>query len=142
VPNLKDLRAHPRYEKQLEVVVARSDAEVTGRTRNLSIGGLCIETDADFKVGEQVQIRLSIPSLPEHVRPEAVVRWIEEGPDDLSVVGMRFGSVDGAGISVLPAMWLWALNRFLADVASDERESELPDEPLRDEKKPAIAEID
>ena len=68
-----------------------------GCTRNISLGGMYVLTDAAVPYGTRVDVEVVLPALGQSATLDAVVRW--QGPDG---VGVQFGS--------LRAREVWALN--------------------------------
>ena len=81
--------------------------EYQGQSRNMSVGGMFIETAAPLPFNSVIGLRFQIPTLKEGVEVEAQVRWIEG----------RTGASNGVGVQFmgLRAVYVWALNKFLAD---------------------------
>ena len=81
------------------MVLIHGEREVQGITRNVSLGGMFIETSEDLTFGTQVRLRMRLPALKEQTEVPATVRWITpEG------IGIQFGS--------LRALEVWALNQL------------------------------
>ena len=68
-------------------------------TRNLSLGGVFVETAASVVFGSTVKIRLRLPAVHEDSTIETTVRW--KTPEG---VGLQFGS--------LRALEVWGLNQL------------------------------
>ena len=75
-----------------------------GHSRNISLGGMFVETADVLPVQTTVQIRFRVPTQPEPIDVTGEVRWVERGPDQLAGIGVRFHG--------LRARDVWALNRF------------------------------
>jgi uncharacterized protein (TIGR02266 family) len=98
-------RIDPRYDRQLEVEVLFEGKRQTSQTRNLSLGGLYLESAAPLPIGTTVQLRFQLPTQPEPVEVAGDVRWVvKRGPGDSSGIGIRFQG--------LRARDVWALNRY------------------------------
>jgi uncharacterized protein (TIGR02266 family) len=98
-------RTDPRYLRRIEVEIAAGDQKRTATTRNISLGGLFLETAEPFPLQTRLQIRFSIPTQPEPIEVTGEVRWIEQGSSDQPAgMGIRFQG--------LRAREVWALNRF------------------------------
>ena len=98
-------RIDPRYERQLEVEVLFEGKRQTSQTKNLSLGGLYLESASPLPLGTTVQLRFQLPTQPEPVEVAGDVRWvIKKGPGDQSGIGIRFQG--------LRARDVWALNRY------------------------------
>lgn len=72
-------------------------------TRNVSLGGMLVETLEPLAPQTRVQIRFTIPSQREPVEVQGEVRWVEK-QKNLASMGIRFHG--------LRAREVWALNRF------------------------------
>ncbi len=95
-------RLHERFPIELPLVVASGEHRVTGRTQNVSLGGMLITIDAPVAFGASVVVRVRLPALSEELELPATVRW--SGP---SAIGVQFGS--------LRAKATWALNQLFKD---------------------------
>jgi uncharacterized protein (TIGR02266 family) len=98
-------RTDPRYDRQLDVDVKAGSKEFTGRTRNLSLGGMYLETNELLPELSTIDVRFRVPTQPEPIEVTGEVRWVERGPGDRRPgLGIRFHG--------LRARDVWALNRF------------------------------
>jgi len=86
-------RAHPRYEVKAYVdVTGRDDVLLYHRIQNLSLGGICIQTQALERVGQRVDVVINFPDLDEQVEIAGEVVWANhEPPED---VGIRWLDLD------------------------------------------------
>lgn len=76
-----------------------------GRTKNISLGGMFVETAEVLPVQTTIQIRFRVPTQPEPIDVTGEVRWVERGsPGQSPGMGIRFHG--------LRARDVWALNRF------------------------------
>jgi len=92
-------RVHERFERELEVTILHDGREITGRTINISLGGLFMSADEPLPFGAQAKVRLPLPSLKEEAVVDVTIRWVtKEG------IGVQFGS--------LRALEVWALNQL------------------------------
>lgn len=98
-------RTDPRYARRLEVEVLAGEQRTVATTRNISLGGVFVETTAPLPLQTRLQIRFRIPTQPEPIEVSGEVRWVEPGEgDQLPGMGIRFQG--------LRAREVWALNRF------------------------------
>jgi len=99
-------RIDPRYDRQLEIEVQFEGKKQISQTRNISLGGLYLESATALPIGTTVQLRFQLPTQPEPVEVAGDVRWVikQEGPNDKNGVGIRFQG--------LRARDVWALNRY------------------------------
>ncbi len=95
-------RVHERYDRRLKVDVIHGDGEIETVTRNVSLGGMYLITEAALPYGTPVKLRFYLPALREDVTIEATVRWQKD--DGL---GMQFGS--------LRAREVWGLNQLFKE---------------------------
>jgi uncharacterized protein (TIGR02266 family) len=99
-------RIDPRYDRQLEIEVLFEGKKQISQTRNISLGGLYLESASALPIGTTVQLRFQLPTQPEPVEVAGDVRWVvkKEGAGEKSGVGIRFQG--------LRARDVWALNRY------------------------------
>jgi uncharacterized protein (TIGR02266 family) len=98
-------RTDPRYARRIEVEVTAGPKQFRAFTRNLSLGGMYLETPELLPIGTTVDLRFKLPAQPEAVEVTAEVRWIEPGEGALlSGMGLRFHG--------LRARDVWAFNRL------------------------------
>ena len=95
-------RVHERYALDLNVTLLHEGAEIAGRTKNVSLGGMLLSLEGDVPFGATLKVRVLFPPLKEETEVEAVVRWHSAG-----AVGVQFGS--------LRAKEVWALNQMFKD---------------------------
>lgn len=92
-------RVHERHERKIPVVIVHGEREVQGTTRNISLGGMFIETSQTMTIGTPARLRMRLPALKELTEVPVTVRWVTpEG------IGVQFGS--------LRALEVWALNQL------------------------------
>ncbi len=88
-------RLHPRVQISVEVGFESAHYFYCGRTRDVSAGGLFIDTEVGLPVGTEVTVDLRIPGMHAALRSEVV--WALVGKDGRSVgFGVRFLSVPAA----------------------------------------------
>jgi uncharacterized protein (TIGR02266 family) len=98
-------RTDPRYDRRLEVEIVAEGRRQVGHSRNISLGGLFVETTEPLPVQTTIQVRFRVPTQPEPIDVTGEVRWIEKGPTGQPAgMGIRFHG--------LRARDVWALNRF------------------------------
>jgi uncharacterized protein (TIGR02266 family) len=100
-------RTDPRYVRRLLVEISWEGGRVEAQSRNLSLGGMFIETDAPFPLETTIALRFRVPTQPEPVEVTGEIRWVEKGVAGPVGVGVRFHG--------LRARDVWALNRFFAN---------------------------
>jgi type IV pilus assembly protein PilZ len=82
-----DKRQHPR--KIIEADVAfqvGGGPRVEARCRDVSLGGMFIETEATAPYGTPVRVFLRLPGLKDEVTVDTIVRWSKPGG-----MGVQFG---------------------------------------------------
>lgn len=99
-----DKRSHARFPVNLEVTLTHAGAQYQGQSRDVSLGGMFVYTEAKLPFGANVMVQLSLPALREGMAVEAVVRWHQEGGVGLSFKSMR-------------AREVWALNQLFKNSA-------------------------
>ena len=75
-----DRRRAPRIPFVLRVGY-RNKSQWIDATENLSAGGLFIQTDLSFRIGEEVRVELSFPGLLDPIEINGEVAWVR-GPAD------------------------------------------------------------
>jgi uncharacterized protein (TIGR02266 family) len=98
-------RTDPRYERRLEVEIVADGKRQVGQSRNISLGGMFVESPEVLAVQTTIQVRFRVPTQPEPIDVTGEVRWAERGtPGQPHGMGIRFHG--------LRARDVWALNRF------------------------------
>jgi hypothetical protein len=85
----------PRFDVRLSAELKVESARLTGLTRNLSIGGVCVEIDRPINEGRQLGLTLFI--VEDGIEAEGArgldlvgtVQWVAEG-DRGYAIGIRF----------------------------------------------------
>ncbi len=106
-------RKNERFEKRLPVtlIAAAGPAtdgtgrELTGTTRNISLGGVFVETDSELSFDTRVEIRLSLPTQREPLKAMGRVRWVEKASGKVSGLGIQFEGLSPKDV--------YALNKVL-----------------------------
>ncbi len=84
---MHDKRSHPRVPLTVEVTCEVSGgASILGRAKDISVGGMYIESETEVSFGTQVSIVLRLPNTKADARLPAVIRWIKPGG-----FGVQFG---------------------------------------------------
>ena len=82
-----DKRSHPRVSLDIPVVCVLPDgSQITGQSKDISIGGMFVFTTASVAFGTDVQVRLRLPKARQDFSLPGIVRWTN--PDGL---GIQFG---------------------------------------------------
>jgi Tfp pilus assembly protein PilZ len=96
---------------QLPVTLTYEGFTFDGTCRNLSVGGMFLETSADLSRDALVRLRFELPKIPQTIEVDGRVRWHKAG-------GLR----KGAGIQFLSPkdprglrpLHMWALKNFFS----------------------------
>jgi type IV pilus assembly protein PilZ len=84
---MQDKRNHPRVPVSADVTCEVSGgASIIGRAKDISIGGMFIESEEAVSFGLQVTIVLRLPNTKVDSRLPGIVRWIKPGG-----FGVQFG---------------------------------------------------
>ena len=104
------LRALPRVPLEIRARVTDSTREETGVVRNVSRGGLFLETSCDLAQRSEVDLRFRLPGSPHLLAASAQVIWRKpDGPGRAGAedaapkhgFGLRFLDIDRTGIRSL-----------------------------------------
>ena len=80
-------RVHPRVAIDASVSCERSDTGVfDGHARDISIGGMFVAASEPVKFGQELRIRIRLPTAKQEIALPAVVRWTKAGG-----FGVQFG---------------------------------------------------
>jgi len=86
-------RMHERFQVRFEVRLESVDDLVKLFTRDISKGGMAIETDMDLEVGTEVGLDLIHPDGESSIALDAIVRRLFRGPGALGL-GVEFIGMD------------------------------------------------
>lgn len=92
------VRGLPRIEVDEPVRIVARQAEAWGTVRNLSRGGLFVETDCSLAPADEVDLQFSLPEAAAEIEPSAQVIWRRDTNGEPRGMGMRFLAVDGATV--------------------------------------------
>ena len=95
-------RRFGRFDRALRVELEGNGATVVGETVNLGLGGLLVSVEHDFQFGDEVTVRLTVPSPEQALEAGATVRWSRT---------MAPGSL-GLAFSALRPIDVWALLQY------------------------------
>ena len=87
-------RQSPRIEADVWLDYAGSEVLLYHRVRNISLGGVCIETPTVEPVGTRVALSLTFPELDASMDVEGEVVWANEHPP--RDMGIRFVGLDAS----------------------------------------------
>jgi len=96
----------PRFNVRLSAELKVDAATVTGTTRNLSTGGVCVEIDRPVTEGKLIRLKLFI--VEDDVETEGArgleltgtVQWTAEG-DRGYAIGIKFGNLNASQSAAL-----------------------------------------
>ncbi len=97
-------RTDRRYERCVDISITYDGTTLKSQTRNVSLGGVFVETDAVLPFGMRVSVTFHISTQAEAVEVEGQVRWSELEDGAVRGVGIRFEG--------LRARDVWALNKL------------------------------
>ena len=84
---MDEKRGHPRTVIDTAVTCHRPDGtNFEGRSKDISIGGMYLESTEPVAFGDQLTIELSLPRTKGALRLPAVVRWMHK-----TGFGVQFG---------------------------------------------------
>ena len=84
---VQDKRSHPRVPLSVDITCEASGRPVVhGVSKDISVGGMFIESEAQVTFGTQVTIVLRLPNTKADARLPGVIRWIKPGG-----FGVQFG---------------------------------------------------
>ncbi len=104
-PSVRQLEERRQQRTLLLIEVwfhTEGEEPVWGVSRDLSLGGVFVETTAPAPFGAKVVLMLKVPGLPEPMRIDGVVRWTSH-----QGMGVQFG--------LMGARETHALTRLIAD---------------------------
>jgi len=131
-------RKSTRYDHEIEVEILHDGQQYTGKTKNLSIGGMFILTNAMLPFGARLRLRFSISTLKEAIEVNAQIRWLDnntvssENPIHLedndknsekAIYQENGPKTFGVGVQFegLRAKQVWALNKYFDKINDDEQ---------------------
>ena len=97
-------RSDRRYDRRVPIDFAHEGSSFSAHTRNISLGGVFIETDHTLPFGAKISLRFKVPTQTDLIEVEGQVRWLEMDEGRLRGLGVRFEG--------LRARDVWALNKF------------------------------
>lgn len=97
-------REHERYPARIRVAFTRNGKTIEALSRDISLGGMFVETGDALAFGTQLELLLVLPSLPEPTAVPATVRW-----SGSTGMGVAFGT--------LRAQQTWAINQLIRSVS-------------------------
>ncbi len=84
---MQEKRVHPRAPVNLDVVCELADADAfSGVAKDISVGGMFVESEAAPSFGTQLTIVITLPGTNGEVKLPAIVRWAKP-----TGFGVQFG---------------------------------------------------
>lgn len=99
-------RVHARYDVRLPIRFQFEGVDHQGQSRNLSIGGLFLETEVAVPYGATLKITFKIPNYKEDITVVSTVCWVERSGNKTVGLGLKFAA--------LRAIEVWSLNQLFA----------------------------
>ena len=103
-------RRQQRYPVDIPVEMTVRGHKIKGTARNMSVGGMFIETDSTLAMGDEILLEFTVPSPRQLVAVKSQVRWLEKTKDDNAGTGV------GVLFLALRAKYVWALNKFFNEL--------------------------
>ena len=100
-------RRQHRYSVDIPVGFSHAGHQFHGTAKNLSVGGMYIETKGSLPFGAEILLEFIVPHPRQIVVAQAQVRWMEGQNGTAAGIGVQFLG--------LRAKHVWALNKYLAD---------------------------
>ncbi len=97
-------RSDRRYDRRVPIDVVHDGVPIAAVTRNISLGGIFIESEVGLPFGARVALKFRIPTQSEPIEVDGQVRWQEVEDGAVRGIGIRFEG--------LRARDVWALNKF------------------------------
>ena len=97
---MSESRQHPRKVIANEVAFQIGGGpRIEARCRDVSLGGMFIETASPLPYGTPLRVFASLPDMPGEAVIEAIVRWAK--PDGMGVQFGSMGARETHGLTVL-----------------------------------------
>jgi uncharacterized protein (TIGR02266 family) len=100
---MREERQSLRVEQRLAVEIEVEGTRHAAASRNLSTGGMFVETGLALRVGQRLRLHFAVPAQKDPVAAEAEVRWIEAGGAGMRFVGLRAKDVWALGKLLTPS---------------------------------------
>ena len=100
-PTHKSRRAQPRVPFDSEVVVRVGDQELQAVAVNLGVGGAFVAGAPCPDYGSRIELRITLPSLPEPSLLPGVVRWCGADKQSFGIQFLELGARETHAISML-----------------------------------------
>lgn len=97
-------RRQQRYDVDFALELTFDGESFEARARNMSVGGMFLDTVATLPFGATIGLKFSISTLKDPIAVQAQVRWLDKHSDHTTGAGVQFIG--------LRAKHVWALNKF------------------------------
>ena len=88
----QDPRRHPRYEVDAYADLTGTEILLNHKVCNISLGGICLQTQSVEEVGTVVDLVINFPELSTTIALRGEVVWVNrEPPEDM---GIRYVELD------------------------------------------------
>lgn len=104
----QEKRKHDRYEYTASVSIAKGASSEEGTVRNISMGGLLLETELKLDFGDEVVLHMTLPKVDKPCDISCLVRWVA----DSGAVGLHFKQ--------LKAIETWAISQLVRTLGSQQ----------------------
>jgi Tfp pilus assembly protein PilZ len=95
------MRANARVEFEIDLELAGQYAVQRGRSVNISLGGVFVDTEPLIPIGTRLELLIHLPGVPDRSRIACIVRWSKWGKG----IGLQFER--------LRAIETWALTKLV-----------------------------
>jgi uncharacterized protein (TIGR02266 family) len=82
-------RVSPRIDFEVDLTLESGHQFYTGFTKNISAGGLFIQTHATKPLGTELRVKFVLPGLDAPIEADAIVRWVRDIGDSPGI-GVQF----------------------------------------------------
>jgi len=120
----EERRQHPRLTMAVEIDFRSDSNFYAARTRDISAGGLFIETDIALPIGTRLSLDLTF--MKKHLKADAEVAWVLVGNSNGESVGvgMRFVALSEAAKRSIEAFMVFREPMAFGTLESDEEDDE------------------
>ncbi len=82
----RDPRKHPRYEVDAFADMTGTEILLNHKVCNISLGGICLQTQSVEEVGTVVDLVINFPELETTIAVKGEVVWVNrEPPEDMGI---------------------------------------------------------
>jgi uncharacterized protein (TIGR02266 family) len=100
-----------RAPVEIPIDVQASRDSFVATSSNIGLGGLFVTSERPFEIGDQFNLRFTLPDQPLAIAVGAEVRWLHQEPGRTSGIGLRFVR--------LPVLAAAAIQEFLRGFDDD-----------------------